>query len=92
VPNAQTVDAKGDLLVATADNTLAKRRWAATRMVLTADSTQTTGVKWATASSGANIDGAGTGAVAAAHSSDTGHGVVHAGHRHREVRFGEHRG
>lgn len=42
------VDAKGDLLVGTADNTIGRRSVGADGTVLTADSAEATGVKWAT--------------------------------------------
>ena len=42
------VDAKGDLLVGTAPDTLARLPVGSNGQVLTADSAQTTGVKWAT--------------------------------------------
>jgi len=51
IPNA-LVDAKGDLLTATADNTPARLAVGANDTVLTADSTTATGLKWATPSSG----------------------------------------
>lgn len=62
------VDAKGDLLVASADNTLARLPIGANDQVLAADSTQATGVKWATPASG----GGGTGYVRAVKTHTTG--------------------
>lgn len=47
VPQA-LVDAKGDIFVATADNTVGRLAIGANNTVLTADSAQTGGVKWAT--------------------------------------------
>lgn len=46
------IDAKGDLLVGTADNVIAILAVGANATVLTADSTQTLGVKWATPAAG----------------------------------------
>jgi hypothetical protein len=46
IPNA-LVDAKGDLLTATADNTPARLAVGANNTVLTADSSTATGLKWA---------------------------------------------
>ena len=58
VSNALTttvVDAKGDLLVATANDTIGRLAVGTNGFVLTADSTQTTGIKWsATAEAGFN--------------------------------------
>jgi hypothetical protein len=49
---ATLVDAKGDMFVATADNTVARLGVGSNGQVLTADSTQTPGVKWAAAAGG----------------------------------------
>jgi hypothetical protein len=58
VSNALTttiVDAKGDLLVGTASDTIGRLAVGTNGFVLTADSTQTTGIKWsATAEAGFN--------------------------------------
>lgn len=50
---SSTATTKGDLLVATASATIARLGVGSDGQVLTADSTQTSGVKWATASGGA---------------------------------------
>ena len=47
-----TVDAKGDLIAGTADNTIARLAVGANDTVLTADSAQATGLKWAAVASG----------------------------------------
>ena len=49
---ASTVDAKGDLLVGTADDTVTRLAVGSDGHVLTADSTVASGVKWAAASGG----------------------------------------
>lgn len=50
---ASTATTKGDLLAATASATIARLGVGSDGQVLTADSTQTTGIKWAAASGGA---------------------------------------
>jgi hypothetical protein len=45
-PTISTIDAKGDLLAGTADNTIARLAVGANGTVLTADSEETTGMKW----------------------------------------------
>ena len=46
------VDAKGELLVASADNTITRLGAGTNTYVLTADSSEATGVKWAAATAG----------------------------------------
>lgn len=50
------VDAKGDLIGATADNTPARLAVGTNGQILTADSTAATGIKWATPSTSAGMD------------------------------------
>jgi hypothetical protein len=50
-----TVDAKGDLIAGTADNTIARLAVGANDTVLTADSSTATGLKWAAAGSSPNF-------------------------------------
>jgi hypothetical protein len=50
-PTISTIDAKGDLLAGTADNTIGRRSVGANGTVLTADSAEATGMKWATPTS-----------------------------------------
>ena len=47
-----TIDAKGDLLVGTADNTITRLAVGTNNYVLTADSAEASGVKWAAAAGG----------------------------------------
>jgi hypothetical protein len=56
-PTISNIDAKGDLLAGTADNTIGTRSVGTNGQVLTADSTETTGLKWTTPVSGATLVG-----------------------------------
>jgi len=51
-PSLSTIDAKGDLIVGSADNTIARLAVGTNGDVLTADSTATNGIKWAASASG----------------------------------------
>jgi hypothetical protein len=52
--SATVIDAKGDLLAGTAADTLSRIAIGANNTVLTADSTQATGMKWAAAAAGSS--------------------------------------
>ena len=54
-PSISTIDAKGDLLIGSADNTIARLAVGTNDYVLTADSTATNGIKWAAAASGGGM-------------------------------------
>ena len=54
-PTISTIDAKGDLLAGTADNTIARLAVGANGTVLTADSGETTGLKWAAPAGGLTL-------------------------------------
>lgn len=51
-PSISNIDAKGDLLAGTADNTIGRLPIGTNGQVLTADSAESTGMKWATSASG----------------------------------------
>jgi len=51
-PSISNIDAKGDLLAGTADNTIGRLAVGTNGQVLTADSTASTGIKWATPAGG----------------------------------------
>jgi hypothetical protein len=51
-PTISTIDAKGDLLAGTADNTIGRLAVGTNNQVLTADSSTATGMKWATPAAG----------------------------------------
>jgi hypothetical protein len=50
-PTISTIDAKGDLLAGTSDNTIGRLAVGTNNQVLTADSAEATGMKWATPTS-----------------------------------------
>jgi len=54
-PTISTIDAKGDLLAGTADNTIGRLPIGTNGQVLVADSVETTGMKWATPASGSGF-------------------------------------
>lgn len=54
--SASIVDAKGDLIVGTADNTVGRLAVGTNGYTLVADSTETTGLKWQAAAAGGGVD------------------------------------
>ena len=54
-PSISNIDAKGDLLAGTADNTISRLAVGANNTVLTADSSTATGLKWATPTGGGKV-------------------------------------
>lgn len=54
-PSISTIDAKGDLLAGTADNTIARVAVGTNGHILTADSAEATGMKWAAPASGGGL-------------------------------------
>jgi hypothetical protein len=54
-PTISTIDAKGDLLAGTADNTIARLAVGTNNQVLVADSATATGLKWATPAGGGKV-------------------------------------
>ena len=58
------VDAKGDLLAASADNTITRLAVGTNTYVLTADSSEATGLKWAAATAGTITSVTGTAPIA----------------------------
>lgn len=54
-PSISNIDAKGDLLVGTADNTISRLAVGTNNQVLTADSSTATGLKWASAAGGGGL-------------------------------------
>jgi len=56
-PSISNIDAKGDLLAGTADNTIGRLAVGSNDQVLTADSSTATGLKWASPAGGASFAG-----------------------------------
>jgi hypothetical protein len=54
-PSISNIDAKGDLLAGTADNTIGRLAVGTNGQVLTADSAEATGLKWAAVPSGGKV-------------------------------------